>query len=108
VVAKKQLVVAHAEDIEAIIARVFSQAEDIQPWSAECYPLLYDFDPTRVLGLCFVDRYQVTVHMFAASRLEGFQILPELCDVADPKENEVLCDLIQRSGCANDTVDTAI
>jgi hypothetical protein len=70
-VAEKGLVVSHRVDIETIVTCPFSEAKDIQPGSAECYLLLYDFNPsTRVFGLFFVYRYQVFVHLFAVSGLE--------------------------------------
>jgi hypothetical protein len=96
-IAKKALVVSHAKDIEAIIARLFSEAKEIQPGSAECDLLLCNLDPTRVLGLCFVYRQQVIIHLFAVSGLEGCQTLLKLYDVADPKEYEILCDLAHPS-----------
>jgi hypothetical protein len=79
----------------SVVARLFSKIEDIQPRPAECYLLLYNFDPSAcVLGICFMYRYQVIVHLLAVRGLEGCQILPELCEVVDPKENEVLCNLL--------------
>jgi hypothetical protein len=39
-------------------------------------------------------RYQVIVHLLAMRGLEGCQILAELCEVVDPKENEDLCNLL--------------
>jgi hypothetical protein len=98
-IAKKALVVSHATDIEAIIARLFSEAKDIQPGSAECDLLLHNLDPgpTRVLDLCFLYRQQVIIHLFAVSELEGCQTFPKLYDVADPEEYEVLCGLVHPS-----------
>jgi hypothetical protein len=97
-IAKELLVVSHAVDIKAIIACLFSEAKDIQPGPAECDLLLHNVDPTRVLDLCLLYRYQVIVHLFAMCGLEGCQILPKLCDVADPEEYEVLYGLLHLSG----------